>query len=611
MQTILRTLRVLLASQQIRGVDGAGGLGDVPVGLAKDLLASGAADVRLIMPGFSNISGVKDHPELEQRFDPKNRVLSGLKVPFGGATESVDVYKIKVPDTEIECFLLRCAAFDELNKDADLYAVDGRGVPNKNTAPRAILFARAVVEFLREYRDFRVDVVHCNDWNTGLIPVYLQTIYRDDPYLSRVATLYTTHNAGGEAYQGGFPLFGEYRLQRGSESLLTLASLETQDVFQGGVSRSLHHNDRFNFTKGAFGFADVLNTVSPKYRKELLTPTFADGLEGVLSARREVFAGVLNGIDTEEWNPANDKHLGGVRYSANDTPAIGTSKKRALRKTLRNWKVPEESGRYKKGDQPFLKLCDDSILLDVISRIDYQKAPILLGRIQDIGESPVARTVEEELEWRNQNGVINPIEEILTRNHDVQIVVLGNANDPYGSRFVGLLHELSQRFPDQVLFFEGFDIPLSHLIYAVTDIFLQPSVFEPAGLTQLIAMRYGAVPVVRTVGGLDDTVIDEADAKRRDEATGFKFLEENIGPSQMANLETAPAAFVTTIERSLHVFRTDSARWNQLMANAMKRDSSWAIPARQYLRLYDEALRQNLERAFFTKPLAKASAARP
>jgi starch synthase len=209
--------------------------------------------------------------------------------------------------------------------------------------------------------------------------------------------------------------------------------------------------------------------------------------------------------------------------------------------------------------------------------------------------------VEEELEWRKQNGVINPIEEILTRHPDVQIVVLGNANDPYGSRFVSLLHELSERLPDRLLFFEGFDIPLSHLIYGVTEVFLQPSLFEPCGLTQMVAMRYGAIVVARAIGGLDDTVIDEGDTKRRDEATGSKFLEEDIGSSQMANLEIAPAAFVAAVERSLQLFRADPARWNELMANAMKRDSSWVIPARQYLRLYDEALRRNLVRSFFTQ----------
>ncbi|HKR61876.1 MAG TPA: glycogen/starch synthase [Pyrinomonadaceae bacterium] len=596
--------RVLLASQQIRGVDGTGGLGDVPVGLAKELLFRGDADIRLIMPGFSIISGEKDHPELKDRFNLKNLVLHGLKVPFGGSTESVDVYRIKVPKTEIECYLLRCSGFDELNKEADLYATDSRGVPNKNTAPRAILFSRAVVEFLRQYKDFRVGVVHCNDWNTALIPVYLQTIYSDDPYLGRIATLYTTHNAGGEAYQGGFPLYGEYRLRRGSESLLILAGLEAHDVFQGGVTRSLHHKDRFNFTKGAFGFADILNTVSHKYRKELLTSAFADGLDEVLSVRNVDFAGIVNGIDVEEWDPATDKYLDGVQYSTNDASSIVREKKNGLRAALRNWQVPKDSGRYKKGDQPFLKLRDSSILLGVVSRIDYQKAPILLGRIQNIGESPIPPAPEEELEWRNRNGVINPIEEMLARNHDVQIVILGNANDLYGSRFVNLLHELRQQLFEQVLFFEGFDIPLSHLIFAVSEIFLQPSLFEPAGLTQQYAMRYGALPVVRAVGGLDDTVVDNSDANRVDEATGFKFLEEDIPSTHMVNEKTAPAAFVTAVERSLRVFRSDPARWNQLMANAMKRDASWAVPAQQYLRLYDEALRRNLGKAFFTRPLA-------
>jgi starch synthase len=592
-------MNVLVASQQVRGIDGSGGLGDVPVALAKSLLPRGDVDIRFIMPGFSLVSGQADHPALKGRFDPKHRLLSGLKVPFGDSTVRVEVYQLKVPGTSIDCYLLRCRDFDELDRNADLYAVDGRGVPNKNTAPRAIVFARAVVEFVREYREFRVDVLHCNDWNTGLIPVFLRTIYGDDAYLGRIATVYTTHNAGGQAYQGGFSVIGNYRQNRGTESLLGLAGLKHADVFQGGVTRSLHHEDKFNFTKGAFGFADVLNTVSSRYRRELLTPAFAGGLEGVLSERRGDFAGIVNGIDTEEWNPAADMNLEGYAYSASDAPDVIRRRKRELRSKLRNWQVLKTSDQHRAGGRPFAELRDESILLGVVSRIDYQKAPILLGRIRDLGEHSVAPTLDEEIEWRVKNDVINPIGQLMGSHADLQIVVLGNANDPYGSRFVGLLHDLRRRFPGKVMFFEGFDIPLSHLIYATTEIFLQPSMFEPCGLTQLVAMRYGAVPVVRAVGGLVDTVVDYGDANGLDKATGFRFLEEQIGASQMVNERTAPTAFVAAVERALNVIRTDANLWDQLIANATKYDSSWAVPAQQYFRLYEDALRRNLRVAFF------------
>jgi starch synthase len=386
--------------------------------------------------------------------------------------------------------------------------------------------------------------------------------------------------------------------------LLALAGLQAFDVFRGGKTRSLYHRDQFNFTKGAFGFADLLNTVSITYRSELLTPAFAGGLEGQLLERSGDFAGVINGIDVEEWNPANDRHLDSVSFSSSDAPDIVRIKKRQSRSKLRAWRA---AGRAKEGDvaeTPFANLRDDSILLGVVSRIDWQKAPILLGRIQDLSSDRALPSMAEEIEWRRANAVINPLEELVATSPDVQVVVLGNANDPYGSRFVGLIQDLQSRRPQSVMLFNGFDIPLSHLVFAASEIFLQPSRYEPAGLTQLVAMRYGCVPVARSVGGLCDTVIDERDPRSRSEANGFRFREELVDRNQMVNEVTAPAAFVAAVKRALRVIREDPQRWNQLVASGMRRDSSWNIPARQYVRLYHEALQRNLHRTFFPKQAA-------
>jgi starch synthase len=540
-------INVMLVSNQVRGVDGAGGLGDVPVGLGKTLRARGDVDVRVIMPGFEEISG----KDLENRFEESNLVLAGMRVPLGDTHQTIDVYQITVPGSTIPCYLLRCP---EVFNARDPHT----SKLNKDTADKAILFSRSVVEFLAAYESFRVDLLHCNDWNAGLIPVYLKTLYRADHYLGRIATIFTTHNAGGDAFQGGF---------REAEALLRLAGLTSAGVFEGGAQRSLHHNDKFNFSKGGFGFTDILNTVSTQYRLELLTPAFAGGLEGLFQARATSFTGIVNGIDTEEWNPAIDAVLGSHVFKAGDSLEVIQARKRSIRSALRQWTVPTggRSPHTRAGERPFEHLQDDSVLIGVVSRIDYQKCPILVRVIRDICALP-----------------------------NVQVAMLGNANpnDPLGQEYERTFREAQS---GSLSFFDGFDIPLSHLIYAASEIFLVPSVFEPCGLTQLVAMRYGSIPIVRSVGGLVDTVIDEADASRWTMANGFHFKEE-VPVSNMVDEEAAGPHLVSAVQRALNVHAT--RRWRDLVKNAMARDSSWTVPGAQYVKLYHEAISRCVSESF-------------
>jgi starch synthase len=391
--------------------------------------------------------------------------------------------------------------------------------------------------------------------------VFLKTVYQDDPYLGRVATLYTTHNAGGDAYQGGFPEEGR---------LLPLSGLSVEQVFRGGETESLFHNDKFNFCKGGFGFADLINTVSRQYREELLLPAFAGGLEGVLKARSADFTGVINGIDTAEWNPAADKHLNGFTFSKTHSARDIRNKKGIIRHLLRDWVVTDDN-HPRKGEKPFAALKDGSVLIGVVSRIDFQKCPILLQAIERICGA-----------------------------EDVQVAILGNAdrNDPLGMGYEDTLRRMAQSYSERLLFFDGFDIPLSHLIFAASELFLVPSVFEPCGLTQLVAMRYGSVPVVRSTGGLVDTVIDEGEKARHGSATGFRFREP-VSESSMVEEQTAADMLVSRLEEALRVYKTNPARWNQLVLNGMSRDSSWSVPSMQYVKLYHEAVRRNIERTFF------------
>jgi starch synthase len=359
-------LNVLLLSNQIRGLDGSGGLGDVPVGLAKELLARGDVEVHLAMPGYAEITAAGD-PLLRDRFDPANRILAGLAVPFGAGSVAVDVYAITLPRSQpaVTCYLFRCPQVFDAPEPAG-------GRVDKNTPDKAILFARAALEFLRAYAGFRVDLIHCNDWHTGLVPVYLDTLYRHDHYLGRVASLYTTHNCFGSAYQGGFDAaaYG---------GLLRLAGLEGAAAFGAGT-RSLFHDWGFNFTKGGLGFADLLNTVSRRYAVELRSPTFAGGLQGVIQERADAFTGVVNGIDITEWDPAADPLLNGLGYSAADQPQQVQAQKRKVRPRLRDWTIG--AGHPRAGSRPFAGLHDHSLLIGVVSRIDFQKSPLLIGALE-------------------------------------------------------------------------------------------------------------------------------------------------------------------------------------------------------------------------------------
>lgn len=548
-------LNVLLLSNQIRGIDGAGGLGDVAIGLAKALVSRGDVNIRLAMPGYSDIA---ENQKLRNRFNRTRllRGLEGLPVPFGSDIQRVDVFEIHVPECHppLTCYLFRCpAVFDARDPMT--------GGINKNTPDKAILFARTALEFLRAYDVFQVDVIHCNDWHTGLVPVFLKTIYRDDPYLGRVATLYTTHNAGGDAYQGGFPEEGR---------LLPLCGLSAGQVFRGGETESLFHNDKFNFCKGGFGFADLINTVSRQYREDLLLPAFGGGLDGVLKTRASDFTGVINGIDTAEWDPAADEHLSGLTFSKTESARDIRNRKKKIRRLLRDWAITDDR-HPRKGERPFAALKDGFILMGVVSRIDFQKSPILLHAIERICSA-----------------------------QDVQVAILGSAerNDPLGMSYVETLRALARSYAESLLFFDGFDIPLSHLIYAAAEIFLVPSVYEPCGLTQLVAMRYGAVPIVRATGGLVDTLIDEADQTRHGSATGFCFREA-MSKTAMMEERAAGDMLVSRLGEALKVYRTNPARWNQLMLNGMSRDSSWSVPSMQYVKLYHEAVQRSVERTFF------------
>ena len=544
-------LNVLLVSDQVRGIDGTGGLGDVATALGKELARRDDVEIRLLMPGYERIS----EKNVEDRFE--RIVVADLPIPLGDRIVRAQVCAYSLPkfaddEPDVTCYLLRQPEFF------------GR---RENSGAQGVLLSRGAVAFAEHFADFRPDVIHCNDWHTGLIPVYLKTLFKSDPYLGRIATLFTAHNSSGEAYQGAH----DFR------DVQHLSGLPLE-CFRPGSTRSLEHYGRFNFAKGGFGFADLVNTVSLTYASEIRGRAFGGGLEMVLEERAQDLCGIVNGIDVHEWDPAHDAFLpADCAFGPDDTPDQIRACKRKLREELRQWRDPA-------GNLPFAEVRDDTSLIGVITRITYQKMPILLPLREDTGLS---------------GDVPSPVERICHDHSDVQFVFLGNADprDMQGQHYVGWLRHLARTLPQQVMFYDGFSIGLSHLMYAASELFLVPSVFEPCGLTQLTSMRYGTVPVVRGVGGLRDTVIDEAESPS---ANGFRFLEL-AGPARnwpgMVDIPRAVEAFQHTLQRASPV-RKNESRWNELVRNGMRRDSSWAIPSAQYRKLYDAAVQRRVEQFF-------------
>jgi starch synthase len=537
-------LRVLLVSNQVRGIDGTGGLGDVAAALPKALAVRDDIDIRVLMPGFKEISGLRDNPGLANRFD--GAPLKSLSIPFGKNDVAVDVHEYSLLQDDddapaLMCYLLRADPFDRANDSPE----------------QAILLCRAAVEFLKDFEAFRPDVIHCNDWHSGLIPVYLNTMYSADPYLGRIATLYTIHNAG-YGYQGAFPT---EKTPIDPDEMLSLTGLQASAIFLPFRTRSLEHQGQLIFAKGGLGFADLISTVSIQYAHEILTPAFGGGFEDLLKQRAQDLCGIVDGIDTEvEWNPARDPHIP-CHYSKCDTIQTIQDCKLRTRQPLQAW-------TDRAGQQPFADLEADSTLLALVGRIASQKFPVLMPALEDI-----------------------------CKIERVQVAILGDAHpeDAEGQHYADTIRQLAARRGSNLLFYRGFDIPLSHLIYAASDMFLVPSTYEPCGLTQMISMRYGSVPVVRFVGGLVDTVVDEQAGPH---ANGFGFQTQVEYPRTKDDFNREARKLLETVRRAVSTLRNSPERWQVLMKNGLERDSSWSVPATQYMKLYDEAVTRRVRLHF-------------
>jgi len=481
-------MKILLASSEIVPFAKTGGLADVCGALPKALRRVGV-EADCILPYYRAVDASR--PAVRGTGE-------AIDVPVGHRQEPGTVEEARTADGG-SAFLVRNPRY--FDREFLYGTKDGDYVDN---CERFTFFCRGVMEWILA-SGRRYDVVHCNDWQTALIPVYAKTLYAGREPFAGAGTVYTVHNLG---YQG---LFWNHELP--------MTGLGW-DIF---TPQGLEFYGKINLMKGGLVYADILSTVSATYSREIQNKEYGHGLEGVLYERRDDLYGIVNGIDYDEWNPATDRWIA-ANYSAADL-----SGKKACRDDLL---------------ATFGLAATDEPVLGIIGRLTGQKGFDLLG---EIGE------------W--------------LATQPLRLVILGAGERKYEDA----IRELSEAHPDRIALRIAYDDVLAHKIEAGADIYLMPSRYEPCGLNQIYSLIYGTVPVVRDTGGLADTVVD-AD-RSPGEGTGFAFHEYDAGELKNA-ISRAVAAF------------GDRTRWGAIVRRGMARDFSWEASAREYVVLYEKALRK-------------------
>ncbi|MBO3443577.1 glycogen synthase GlgA [Clostridium sp. CCUG 7971] len=479
-------MKVLYATSECWPFAKTGGLGDVAYALPKALKKEGI-DIRVILPKYSNMPNyLKEKLKEVAIFNVK----VGWRNQYCGLLEmELDGVKFYFIDNEYY--------FKREGEIAYLYGYD-------DDAERYTFFSNAALKAI-SILDFYPDIIHLNDWHTGMIPLTLNEKYRNLQGYKDIKTIYTIHNL---QYQGVFS-----NSVLGDVLDLPYKYLENGDVeYYGGVS----------FMKSGIVFSDKVSTVSPTYTNEIQTEFYGESLDGLLRHNSSKLIGILNGIDYDLNNPKNDKDIF-VNFDINSID----------KKVENKLKLQEILG---------LEVNHDIPLIGIVSRLVSQKGFDLISYIMP---------------------------ELIREN--LQIVVLGTGEHQYQSMF----NYYDSHFPNKVSARITFDSALAQQIYAASDIFLMPSLFEPCGIGQMLAMRYGTLPIVRETGGLKDTVKPYNQYTK--EGNGFTFANYNAHE------------MLYCIQRAVGLYN-DKDTWKKLMFNAMETDSSWKKSAQDYIKTYQDML---------------------
>ncbi|HHU83609.1 MAG TPA: glycogen synthase GlgA [Clostridiales bacterium] len=472
-------MKVLYAVSEARPFVVSGGLADV-AGSLPQALRKRMVGVRVVLPLYDSIP---------QEYKDQMKFITHITVPVAWRRQYCGIFEYR-QDGVVYYFLDNQYYF----KRDGLYGY-------YDDAERFAFFSRAILEII-PYINFKPDIIHCNDWQTALTPVYYTAMYSKNPDYHNIKTVLTIHNI---QYQGLY----------GMELIGDIIGLDGYDV------SLVEYDACVNFLKGGIECSNKVTTVSPSYAKEILDPWYSHGLDSILRAREWKLQGILNGISTDYYNPEDDEDIA-ANYSA-QKPKNKAKCKAALQKKLG---LPENK---------------DTPIIGMVSRLVSHKGLDLV------------KTIAEE----------------LVSAENVQLAVLGSGDKIYEDYF----KYLAEKYPDKVSFTAAFDAKLAKEIYAGSDMFLMPSKSEPCGLSQMIALRYGSIPIVRETGGLKDSVFDSG----LGEGNGFTFSNYNAHD------------LLHCIRRAIEGYK-DKKGWAMLQQRAMESDYSWKRSAGEYIKMYKEIL---------------------
>lgn len=484
-------MKVALVSAEAYPFSKTGGLGDVVGALFKEFIKSGI-DVSLFIP-YYRITKTNFHEKVEN-----SNVVYG--VPIGSQLKFGSVRTLQTSVDSDDYLIFKSSKwgnvfFIEHNDYFDREQLYGtHSGEHLDNPERFVFFSRAVLEVCK-LMNLNFDIIHCHDWHTALIPLYLKTFYKECNCYEKTKTVLTIHNLG---YQGIFPR-------------------EKLEVTGFGVE--IFHIDGFefygmvNFLKVGLLNADIVTTVSPAYAKEILTPEYGFGLDGVLRKIKNRVVGIINGIDYKIWNPEKDQFI------------------------VQKYGVKNLNDKRKNKEEL-----------------------IKIGKIECSFEAPLVAFIGRMTSQKGIDITVNAIPHLIDK--EVSFVFEGTGESYYENK----IKELHQRFPSKVFAFIGFDEALAHKIYAGADALLIPSKYEPCGISQLIAMRYGTLPICRKTGGLSDTV--------KDTVTGFLFNDYT------------QEALVSAVCRFIETYY-NKEKFYKMIYEAMLRDFSWAKSCKKYIELYE------------------------
>lgn len=480
----IKLMKILFASAEVKPFSKVGGLADVVGSLPKYLEKDAEVAV------FTPLHGCID----KEKYGLKHLPNSGLHINFGWSQNNFELYTAKLPGTNINVFFV-----DNPKYFGCFDMVYPFNIDERYNHERFIAFSRATLEYAR-LLNFKPDVIHANDWHTGMLPVYLKTTYKNDEFFKNTKTVFSIHNL---AHQGMF-----------YDDVLDFAQIPKHEVmFSWGVELFGH----VNWMRGGINYSDKVIAVSPTYAKEIQTPLGGEHIDCTLRDNSYKLMGILNGIDTEEFDPKTDKVI-------------------AKNFTSKNLKGKEVCKKYLY-DKFAMEYNPERPLIGMVSRMSPQKG--------------------FELFW----GIDEQLKAL-----DADLLILGTGNMWLEDHFNHLSHTTSN-----IRAYTRFSPELANQIYAGSDMFLMPSKFEPCGLSQLIAMRYGTLPIVRVTGGLEDTVVGHP----LKNANGFKFWDYDS--DNMLN----------GIRYAISVYK-DTKEWKKLVKSAMSYDYSWKVSAEKYMEVYRE-----------------------